>query len=183
MFNALKPLEDKLAKVFKDLPQLSASAKKSLAEALKWLSLVFGLLQLLSVWWLWNAGRRADDYVDFANSFSRVLGVDPNVHHLGPMFYIALVVMALSAVTLLLAYPKLNQNKKEGWDWLFVGSLLNLVYGVVAIFVDKVDGGGFGKLVTAAIGSAVSFWILYQVRDHFTGHAKVAAPHHTAEKK
>ncbi len=174
MLDKLKPIEDKLAEVFKGLPQLSDSAKKSLAGAMEWVALVFGILQALSVWWLWDAGQKANTVIDFANSLTRAVGGTDVAPKLGLMFYLSLAALAASAVTLLMAYPGLKAGKKVGWNWLFLGVLVNLVYGVFSIFVDKAYGGGFGDFLMAAVGTAVGFWILFQVREYFGGHHKAA---------
>ena len=170
----LKPIEDKLGDLYKNAPKMSGSARKSLAGAMPWIALVFGILQLWSTYTLWHAGHIVNRFVDYANDLSAVYGgTTIKAQHLGVTFYLALIVLAVSAVTLLLAYPGLNARKKSGWNWLFLGSLINLVYGVVSVFVASGYGGGVGRLISALIGSAISFYLLYQIRDQYMGGEKV----------
>lgn len=166
----LKPLEDKLAEVFKAAPKLSDNVKKSLVNSwYPWVALIFGILQLLAVWSLWSVGHRANELVNYANDLSRAFGGGTVTPDLGLFYWVALIFLAADAVILLLAYPGLKAKTKAGWDWLFLGSVLNLGYGVVSVFVDDYYGGGIGRLFGALIGSVISFWLLFQVRDMYKG--------------
>lgn len=165
----LKPIETKLAELFNGAPDMSASAKKTLAGVLEWIALIFGVLQLLAVWGLWSTGHRVNEFIDVANSYSAAVGGPSIAPKLGITYYLALIVLLFSAVSLLMAYPGLKARKKIGWDWLFLGSLVNLVYGVVAVFVGSRIGGGLSDLIWSLIGSAIGFYLLFQVRELFSG--------------
>ena len=166
----LKPLEEKLAEVFKNAPKLPENTKKSLVNSwYPWIALIFGILQLLAAWSLWNAGHRANDLVNYANELSRAFGGGNVAPELGLFYWVALVFLAADAAILLLAYPGLKAKTKAGWDWLFLGSLLNVGYGVFSVFVDDYYGGGIGRLFGALVGTAISMWLLFQVRDMYKG--------------
>ncbi len=169
MFPMLKPLETKLAEVFKNGPQLSENARKSLAtQWYPWIALIFGVLQLFAVWALWSAGHRANELYDYANQLSRAFGGDDVTSGVGVFYWVSLAVLVADAVILLMAYPGLKAKKKVGWDWLFLGAVVNLVYGVVSIFVDDYYGGGFGNFVGSLVGSVIAFWLLFQARSYYT---------------
>ncbi len=174
----LKPLEEKLAEVFKNAPKLPENTKKSLVNSwYPWIALIFGILQLLAVWSLWNAGHQANDLINYANELSRAFGGGNVAPELGLFYWVALAFLAADAVILLLAYPGLKAKTKAGWDWLFFGSLVYLAYGVASVFVDKHFGGGAGDLVQAVVSSAISMWLLFQVRDMYKGaHANTSKP-------
>ncbi len=166
----LKPVEKSLGELFKNAPKMSEKARQSFAKYMPWIALVFGVLQLLAALTFWRAGHRLNALYDWANEVNRLYGTGVSTHSsLGLFYWLALIVLAASALILLAAYPGLAARKKSGWDWLFLGTLVNLAYGVVSIFVDDYYGGGFGRLVSALIGSAISFYLLYQVRDIYTG--------------
>lgn len=172
----LKPVESKMSELFKGLPQMSSSAKQTLAKWMEWIALIFGVLQLLAAWGFWSAGHRVNSYVDYANSISRAFGAGDVAPKLGITYYIALVILVVSAVTLLMAYPGLKARKKIGWDWLFLGSLVNLVYGVASVFVNSYYGGGADNLIMSLVSSAIGFYLLFQVREVYTGkHAPAAS--------
>jgi len=131
-------------------------------------------LQVLAVIGLWTAGHRVNQVVNVVNQISASYGGKDVSSGLGIMYYLALVVLAVSAATLLLAYPGLKARKKDGWNWLFLGALINLVYGVVSIFVSSTYGGGFGDFIWSLIGSAIGFYLLFQVRELYSAKAKSA---------
>ena len=144
--------------------KIPEDGRKTLAGAMWWLSLLFGILQLWLVWHLWHLGHVADAWVDYANSISSVYGVAPTVHHLGLFYYLALITLGITGVLSLLAAPGLKAMKKAGWDLLFYALLVNAVYGVVAVFTSY---GGFGNLIGALVGSVVGAYLLFQVRGQF----------------
>ena len=160
-------LEDKLAGLFKAAPKIPENGRKSIVQWLPWISLIFGVVQLLLTLGLWRAGRRVNEFVSSLNEIARSFGVESSTPQLNVFYWIALVFLAASAVVLLLAYPGLRDRKKTGWNWLFYGALLNVVYGVFSIFFDSYYGGGVSRFIGAVIGTAISFWLLFQVRDHY----------------
>lgn len=141
--------------------KIPENGRKSLAGALWWLALIFGVLSLWGAWALWRVGHWVDTWVDYANSMTSVYGVS---NELGVMYYLALVVLVVSAVMALLAAPGLKAMKKSGWNLLFYSMLVNAVYGVVVLFANY---GGFGDMLVAFLGSLVGAYLLFQVRSQF----------------
>ena len=129
-----------------------------------WLALLGGVFSLWSVLGFWRLGHTADRFVDFANQLSQVYGGAAVSHHLGFMWYIALVAMLVQGVILLLAVSPLKAMKKVGWNWLFYSMLLSVVLGVVELFV---PGYGFGSLIGLIIGSLIGGFLLFQTRAKF----------------
>lgn len=82
------------------------------------------------------------------------------------IIYIGVIMLAIDAVILLLAFPKLQKRQKSGWDLLFLGALINLAYGVVQMFTYQ---RGVGSFIGSLIGSAIAFYLLFQVREKFNG--------------
>ncbi len=167
MKEQLGQLENYLANVFKGAPKISENGRKSLVNAMPVIALVFGVLQAIATLGLWNAGRRANDLVNGINSLARQYGVESTAPSLSLFYWVAVIFVGVSAVMLLMAYPGLKAKKKVGWDWLFYGAGVNLLYGVVSLFFDNYYGGGFGRLFSALLGTAITLWILFQVRDAY----------------
>lgn len=161
--------EKALEPLFSGLPSLPKDTKKGLAGIWPWLALIAGVLQLLAAWWLFDWARNADKWIDATNTFLRAYGADTINSGLTAWVWIGIILLAIDGVILLLAYPKLKNGKKLGWDLLFLGALINLVYGVASLFID--GRGGLGSLLWALIGSALGFYLLFQVREHFGGKA------------
>jgi hypothetical protein len=162
----VKQLETTIGGLFKDLPALPASAKESLVKIWPWLALVFGLLQAFAAYALWQLTRVVDRFSNLANEISlyytgETVGLsafDKSV------IYIGILVLLVDAVILLMAFPELQKRTRRGWDLLFLGSLINLGYAIVSIFI---DGRGMGTFISSLIGSAIGFYLLFQIRDHY----------------
>lgn len=158
----LSNLETWLAGVYKGTPKLSPGAKKSIVSIWPWVALVFGVLQLWAALALWRWGHDVNRAIDTLNSY---LGTSLGVHHLNVFYWISLIVLVADGLILLMAFPKLRVNAKAGWDLLFYGALLNLVYGVFSAFNDY---GGVGSLAMQVIVSAIVFYFLFQIRDQYS---------------
>jgi hypothetical protein len=169
----IRPLEQALLSLFKGVPSLPQGAQKTLVKVWPVLALVFGIVQLWAAYALWNLGHTANTFVDYANQLSIAAGNGAVTPTLGFFYYLGLAVLALDAVILLLAVSPLNGHKKSGWNFLFLGATLNLVYGLVILFDSAY--GGFGNLLSSLFGSAVAFYLLYQVRDYYTGAKSVTS--------
>jgi len=159
----LNKLETKLAGVFKATPKLSGSAKKTIVNFWPIVAVIFGVLQLWSAYGLWHWGRDVNKVADVFNAY---LGTNTVVHHLNVFYWISLVVLAATGVLLLMAYPGLKARAKSGWNLLFYSALLNGVYGVFSAFNDY---GGAGSLVMQLIVSAIVLYLLFQIRDQYSG--------------
>lgn len=163
---ALDKAENSLAKIFKDLPQLPESSKEGLAKVWPWLALIGGVLQLVAALALWRLASWADRVTDLANSLS----VYYTGYTAGPtgfektIIYAGVIVLVVDAVILLMAFPKLQKRLRSGWNLLFLASLLNLVYGVLQIFTFQ---RGFGSFIFSLLGSAIGFYLLFQIKDKF----------------
>lgn len=168
---ATKQLETKIGDLFKGAPPLPENAKKSLVNAWPWIALIFGVLQLLAAWGLWGLTRYVDRLNDVTNTLSMYYtGRAAGMSSLDKtIIYLALIVLVVDAVILLMAYPELKKKSKAGWDLLFLGSLINLAYAVVSIFIDD---RGFGSFIFSLLGSAIGFYLLFQVKDHYTHKSK-----------
>jgi hypothetical protein len=166
----LKTAEDKLGDMYKGVPPLSASAKESLAKAWPWLALIFGILQLAAAYWLWQLTRVVNTLNDFVNSVSvYYTGKSAGLSAMDKtVIYLGVVLLVVDAAILLMAYPELVKRTKRGWDLIFLGSLLNLAYAVVTIFI---NGRGVGSFLSSLIGSAIAFYLLFQVREKYTGNS------------
>ncbi len=179
---ALQTVENKLNEVFKGLPPLSEKAKESLVKAWPWIALIFGVLQLLAAWALWGLTNVAERLTDYANTLStyytgQSLGLSAADK---TIIYLGLAVLVVDAVILLMAFPQLQKRTRRGWDLLFLGSLLNLVYAVVTLFI---DARGAGSFIFNLLGSAIGFYLLFQVREKYKGHKATSVPPNSASHR
>ena len=163
MKESIKKLETTIGGLFKDAPPLPKNAKKTLVDIWPWLALIFGVLQLVAAWGLWRLFSWADRVQDAFTAF-----YVPTVYTYSAfdklVIYLAIAVLLVDAVILLMAYPELKKRARRGWDLLFLGSLINLAYAVVSVFIrDR----GISSLIFGLLSSAISFYLLFQVRDMY----------------
>ncbi len=154
----VKTIETKLDNLFKGLPNLSDKSKEALAKAWPWIALVFGILQLFAAYGLSRLTSVVSTYATIYAVAQPLSSLDKLIIYLG------VLVLIVDGVILLMAYPHLKTRSRRGWDLLFLGSLVNVAYSVVELFISD---RGFGSFIFSLIGSAVGFYLLFQVRDKY----------------
>lgn len=162
----LAPLEKKLDEVLNNKApfQIPKKGREAIVKYSPWIGLVVGALGLLAALTLWNAGHRVNQLVDFANQISATYGGHVATTHLGLSFWLSLILLILTSVVAIVAFPVLKARKKTGWNLLFYSSLLNFAYGLVSLFY---DGGGFGNLVSSLVSTTIGLYILFQIRSYY----------------
>lgn len=169
--------EKALEGIFTSLPSLPKDAKKGLADLLPWLVGIGGLLQLWSAWQLYRWADSWGRVADWANTWARSMGVETGSSGYSLWLWISVVAAALTGVIMLIAFSKVQQKLKSGWDLVFLAAIINLIYGVLTVFIDSY---GSNSLIGALIGSAIGFYLLFQVREYFGGKAAAST---TADTK
>lgn len=167
---ALQTVEKQVGDLFKGLPPLPKKSKESLANAFPWIALIFGIVQLMAAYGLWHLARTVERFNDIANTYSAYftgesVGLSATDR---AIIYIGIALLVVDAVILLMAYPHLKTRSRRGWDLLFLGAVINVVYAVVTLFVSGQHAGDF---IFSLLGSAVGFYLLFQVRELYKGDA------------
>lgn len=171
MISALQPLEDKLGNLYKSAPKLPENGRKGLVKYMPWISLAVGIVSLWAAWAIWSWVHLATGLLNYANNLNMMYGAAPMyANQWSVMLWVGLLTLVAQAALYLLAFPALQAKKKMGWDLLFYGGLVNVVYGVAVFFTSY---GGLGGLIGSLIGSAIGFYFLYQIRSYYVG-AKAA---------
>ncbi len=158
----VKKAETALGGVFKGAPKLSNSTKETLVKIWPWLALIFGVIQLFAALALWRLMHVADTITSFYGQVLNNYSVYSSTDKL--FIYLGILLLLIDAIILLMAYPKLAKRQKSGWDLIFLGSLLNVVYSLVNMFI---KGRGLTDFLMSLIGSAVGFYLLFQVREKY----------------
>jgi uncharacterized membrane protein HdeD (DUF308 family) len=167
----LESLEKSLESIFKDLPKLPTKAKQTLAQWWPILALIGGVLQIWAAWSLWQLHNNLSGWSNYYNTLSEVYGFGGSIPDPNPFYWVGLVALAASGVILLMAYPQLKAKAKRGWDLLFLSAVVNLGYGIVMLFADNYYGG-FDTLIGTVIGSAIGFYLLFQIKDQFSAQSE-----------
>lgn len=163
---ALQSLEDQLAGLFKDLPPLPKGAKDLLVSWWPYIALAIGVLQLLAAWGLWQAANWSSAYLDSINRLSQyATGTSIGYSDTDRMIiYGGIILLVVNAVIFFMAYSPLTKRAKRGWDLLFLASVINVVYGFIQIFM---SGRGVGSFLVSLVGSAIGFYLLFQIRERY----------------
>ena len=169
MQNVEKQLDDMLVK--KAPFQLPENARKGLASAMPWLTLIGGVLMLWAAWGMWQLVTWADNWVGLANSLSAYYGTSyTSPVGSSPLLWLSLVVLLAEAVLFFVAFPALRAYRKSGWNILFWVALVNLVEAVL----QAIAYTNFGSLIMSLLGSLVGLYLLFQIRAYYTGEKKMA---------
>lgn len=163
----LKTLETKLGDLYKDAPALPKKAKDFIVQYVPYLALLAGVLQLWGAYVVWRYMDRYGEVSDFVNQLSQyynhtsiaLSNFDKTI------LYVGIVALVVEAVVLLMAFSPLQQKARRGWDLLFLVSVLQVAYAVLAIFM---HGYGIGNFIGNLIGAAIGFYFLFQIRSAFT---------------
>lgn len=173
-------LENGLDDIFgKKAPQMPDGGKKFFVQWLPVITLAGAILSIIAAWLLWSAVHVTNGYVNLANELSKAYGTGETVStsYLTFWVWIALAFIIAEAVLYFMAYNPLKAKAKRGWDLLFYASLVSVVYSVVTLFI---HGRGVGSMIGGLIGTAIGWWILFQIRPAYL--AKASAPHMEAKK-
>jgi hypothetical protein len=150
MANSLGGLENTLNDLLvKKAPfQLPKSVKDILVSLAPWLALIGGILGVLGALAIFGLG-----------SVFGPLALYGGVAYAGTYyttFLISSIVLGVSGVIDLLAFPGLQKRSIKGWRLLFYGELIWAVATLV-----KFD------LVGLIIGGLIGFYLLFQVREYY----------------
>jgi hypothetical protein len=173
MATGVDKLETKLNDLFvKNAPKLPDGGKKALVTWLPIISAVVGVLSLWSAYTLWHWAHAVDSLSryannDLCNAYSVAgCGSGAAASRFSLWLWAGVILIGVEGVLYLLAFPGLRDHKKQGWNYVFYGALLNLAYAVVSLFTNY---NSIGNFLGALISSAIGFYVLFQVRSAYTG--------------
>lgn len=137
-------LEDYLHDLFEKAPHLPKELKDLLIIITPWLALVFGALGILA-----SLG---------GGTISALLAI-PTLG-LSLPFLVSFLFAFASSVLAVMAFTGLRDNKKSGWDKLFLSQIVSILGTIVIIFF-----GGFS--VGTILGALISFYLMFEIRSHY----------------
>jgi hypothetical protein len=148
----LVSLEDQLVKLSDQLPKLPEGA---IAWLKKWawlIALIAGILDLLSAAEMLMGGSAFMSFFFSTGLFgASVL-----------MYEMLAVLTAVYGIIYLVATKELHVVARKGWHLVFVGSLIQLIVGIIgALFF------GFGSIIAPIVLVAIGWYLLFQIRAEF----------------
>lgn len=152
--------------IFSNFPPLADYIEKPLVKYLPFISLVLGLLCLLSAYDLWQTAHTVNSLVIYANNFKWTTGYQklPVNYHMGLAFWLGMLSLIIEALLFFKAISGLNKRIKSGWKLVYYALVLNVVYGIVMLFSTY---GGSGNLIERLLFSLVCFYFLFSIIDSY----------------
>jgi len=152
-----------------NIPHLPKDGRKWLADNVWWLSLVGAILSMLGL-------------VAVVPLFLAAIAIGTiatvtiaSVPTYSGLFWLSALITVISYVgTTILLFMAVNPLKikaKRGWKLLFLSYLINFGLAVVSNLVAWSVIG----VVSALVGAVIAGYFLYEVRDYFGAHHKLAA--------
>lgn len=162
----MKQLEKPLDDAFKNVPQLPENARKGLASALPWLTLIGAVFSFISAASLFNAAT-------IVNNVYGTFGYPLAATGVVVTLWLGIAILLAEGVLFLVAFPALRAFKKSGWNLLFWVALVSVLYGVIMnLFNGVID---LAQLIVSLLGAAIGLYFLFQVRSYFTEGGSEAA--------
>jgi hypothetical protein len=180
MISKTSSLEAWLNNLFaKSSPRLPSQTKKTLVEWAPTIGLVLGALSLLAAWSLWHWANTVIYYAGTMCAIYPGYICPLPVSRFSVWLWLGVIFLAIEGLLYLFAYPKLNSRKKEGWDYLYYGTIINTAYAIVSLFASY---DSLNHFIGGLIGSVAGLYLLFQIRDSYLGPKRIA-PTKTSSKK
>lgn len=171
---SLHKLETTIAGWYSGLPHLPKNVQKWIGENVWWIILVVFILSVFGIFSL-IAGITA-----LATLSSAAYGVygaygmsQANAGMALTAAWITLAGAIVTTVILGLAISPLKEGKKKGWDLIFLSDIAYLVITIVGLLVSF----NFGGIIGTAIGTAIGFYFLFEIRGHYLPHSTKSHSH------
>lgn len=142
--------------------QLPTAAKDWIVKFGPWITLVLGVLLVFTVIPAIMAAIAVTSYTTSVMGGIYGAAVAASV---GPMFYLALVVLALQLVIMFMSVPMLLKQQRKGWMLVFYSSIVSLVYSVLNTF--SYGFFNFGSLLMGLVGAAIGLYFIFQIRSYY----------------
>jgi hypothetical protein len=143
--------------------QLPKNAKDWIVKYWPWIILVLGILLALTVV---PGLMAAIAFTGYTATYGGLYGAAMMGSVIGPMFYLALAVLAVQLVVMFISVPMLLKRQRKGWQLVFYSSIISLVYTVFNSFSYGVLN--FGGLIMGLISAAIGLYFIFQIRGYYT---------------
>ncbi len=142
--------------------QLPTTAKDWIVRYGPWITLVLGVLLALTVIPAVMAAVAVTSYTTSVMGGIYGAAVAASV---GPMFYLALVVLAVQLVIMFMSVPMLLKQQRKGWMLVFYSSIVSLAYSVLNTF--SYGFFNFGSLLMGLVGATIGLYFIFQIRSYY----------------
>ncbi|MBI4434935.1 chromate transporter [Candidatus Uhrbacteria bacterium] len=141
----MNQLEAQLVEFSKKLPQLPESARLLIVKFSPWIALILMIVALPAILFVLGLGAILAPFAFLGGATA------------GSQFTLNLVFLAILIVLEILAIPGLFKRARAGWQYSFYAALISGVEQLASF-----------NLVGAIIGTAISLYFLFQIRQYYT---------------
>ena len=138
-------------------PQLPESWKKFIVMVSPWLAIIGVVFGVIALFTMFSAMASMMALSGAYGAYGAAYGA-PAAGYSATWYWVGMAFMAAMLVLEALAIPGLRKRAYVGWKWMYYASLLSLVQGIVMM-----------NFVSAIIGAVIGFYILFQIRSHYSG--------------
>lgn len=142
--------------------QLPSTAKDWIVRYGPWITLAVGILLALMIFPGLMAALAISGTASLYGGLAGVAFVGAIV---GPMFYVALLVLAVQLVIMFVSIPMLLKRQRRGWLLVFYSGILSAVYTLFNSF--SYGFFDFGGLLFGLIGAVIGMYFLFQIRGYY----------------
>jgi hypothetical protein len=150
----LKKLEMSLDNLFKKLPALPANVREAIAQYGPYVIAVLAILSVFGILALFGLG----------GIFVATLP------YTGAYFWLSLIFSGVSLALVLMSLTGLFKRTRKSWEFLFLSYVVQTIGGIVLALVSMSPyfiGAALYSILWTLIGSAIAFYLLFQVKDYF----------------
>lgn len=141
--------------------QLPKAAKDWIVHYGPWITLVLGIVLAFTVI---PAVIATITVTGTMSAFGGVYGA-AIAASVGPMFYLALAVLAVQLVIMFMSVPMLLKRQRKGWLLVFYSSIVSLVYSALNTF--SYGFFNFGSLLMGFVSAAIGLYFIFQIRSYY----------------
>lgn len=176
--SVIRSIESLLNTLFKNVPELPKEGHRAVADIWPLLAMMLALLQILAVAGLWYLSQSmqimSQESIHFQGLTDGPLPISTQIDYM--LVYSGMGLLILSALLFILASIELKKRTKKAWDLLLMAIIVNLLYGVLLLFIDS-DGRGIKGFSVAAVGSLAGLYLLQQTKELYIKQTKSKLHH------
>ena len=139
--------------------QLPKAAKEWIVKYGPWITLILGIILVFMVIPTLIAAMAVTSYMT-GGIYAAAVATS-----VGPMFYLALAVLAVQLIIMFMSVPMLLKRQRKGWVLVFYSSVVSLIYSVLNTF--SYGYFSFGSLLMGLVSAAISMYFIFQIRSYY----------------
>lgn len=146
--------------------QIPTGGREFIVKIAPWLVIIFAVLGALSIVGLFGILALGSAIIGLAAAATVSQGGLWVI-----TAWISLALLVISVVLEFMAFPGLKNFNEQGWKYIYYTQVIGLVSSVIGFLGNYT----VNSLVFSLLSTLIGLYILFQVRDYYTGKAKLSA--------